>query len=104
MSIFHATELDVRNQRTQKIVRIGFLVMTLMLVIPVLIIIGLLIVRGGPAISWVFLTEFPRNGMTEGGIFPALAGTVFLVGLALLFSLPLGVAAAIYLSEYAKEN
>jgi phosphate transport system permease protein len=46
----------------------------------------------------------PRNGMTEGGIFPALVGTLWLVSVALLASVPLGVAAAIYLSEYAPDN
>lgn len=102
--MFQATELDQHNQKVQRLFRIGFMLMTALLVIPVIIILVLLVVRGGPALSWVFLTEFPTNGMTEGGIFPALVGTIFLVGLALLFSVPLGVAAAIYLSEYAKDN
>ncbi len=81
-----------------------FMLMTWLLILPVLVILVLLIIRGGPAISWAFLTEFPSNGMTEGGIFPALLGTLFLVSLALVFSVPLGIAAAIYLSEYAADN
>ena len=65
---------------------------------------GLLVWNGAPALSWEFFTEDPRNGMTEGGIFPALVGTLWLVSVALVASVPLGVAAAIYLSEYAKDN
>ena len=60
--------------------------------------------KGGPALSVDFLFTYPTNGMTQGGIFPALLGTVWLVSVALLVSVPLGVAAAIYLSEYAPEN
>ena len=55
-------------------------------------------------ISFDFLFSSPTNGMTEGGIFPALLGTILLVIVALLASVPLGVAAAIYLSEYAPDN
>lgn len=51
-----------------------------------------------------FFTKNPTNGMTEGGIFPALIGTLWIVFVALLASLPLGVAAAVYLSEYAPDN
>ena len=55
-------------------------------------------------ISIDFLFTNPTQGMTAGGIFPALLGTVWLVAVALLISVPLGVAAAIYLSEYAGNN
>ena len=78
--------------------------MAVLLILPVIIILTLLVVRGGPVLSWAFLTEFPTNGMTAGGIFPALLGTIFLVTLALIFSVPLGIAAAIYLSEYAGDS
>jgi len=104
MTMFTASALNLRNYKIQSRWRVLFLLMTLLLILPVMIILTLLIVRGGPAISWEFLSQFPVNGMTEGGIFPALLGTIFLVGLALLFSVPLGIAAAIYLSEYASEN
>ena len=102
--MFSASALNIKNYKVQKRWRALFLAMTMLLILPVAIILILLIVRGGPAISWAFLTEFPRSGMTEGGIFPALLGTLFLVLLALAFSVPLGIAAAIYLSEYAKDN
>jgi len=102
--MFQATDLNLKNYAIQKRFRWLFLTMTMLLILPVAIILGLLIVRGGPAISMEFLLEFPKSGMTAGGIFPALLGTIFLVSLALLFSVPLGVAAAIYLSEYAPDN
>jgi len=60
--------------------------------------------KGGVGITVDFLFSHPTNGMTAGGIFPALLGTIWLVAVALLVSVPLGVAAAIYLSEYAPEN
>ena len=78
--------------------------MTVLLILPVVIILGTLIHKGGPVISIDFLFTYPTDGMTAGGIFPALLGTVWLVAVALLCSVPLGVAAALYLSEYAPDN
>ncbi|HLE56494.1 MAG TPA: phosphate ABC transporter permease PstA [Rhodothermia bacterium] len=104
MSLFAATDRTVRGHRVQRQFRLLFGLMTVLLIIPVLIILALLVVRGGPMISTEFLFEFPTQGMTAGGVFPALLGTIFLVATALLFSVPLGVAAAVYLSEYAPDN
>jgi len=102
--MFEISELNKRNQKTQKLFQVLFLMMTLMLIAPVLIILGTLIYKGGSIISVDFLFTFPTDGMTAGGIFPALFGTVWLVAVALLISVPIGVAAAIYLSEYAPDN
>jgi phosphate transport system permease protein len=102
--MFAATALNRRNHRVQGLFRLLFGTMTVLLIIPVMIIMGTLIVEGGPALSIDFLFTAPTNGMTAGGIFPALLGTVWLVAVALLISVPLGVAAAIYLSEYAGNN
>lgn len=104
MSLFAATDRTARSRRVQQQFRLLFGMMTVLLIIPVLIILILLVVRGGPMISTEFLFEFPTQGMTAGGIFPALLGTIFLVAMALVFSVPLGVAAAVYLSEYAPDN
>ena len=60
-----------------------------------------IVVRGAPAISWEFLTDVPRKQMKEGGIFPAIVGTLALTLGTAAFALPIGVAAGIYLSEYA---
>ncbi|RJX28774.1 MAG: phosphate ABC transporter permease PstA [Desulfarculus sp.] len=62
------------------------------------------LIQGAGAISWEFLTAAPRDSMTKGGIFPALMGTLYLTLGAVLVALPLGVAAAVYLSEYATEG
>jgi phosphate transport system permease protein len=78
--------------------------MTLLLITPVLLILGTLVVKGGSVISIDFLFTNPTDGMTAGGIFPALFGTIWLVAVALIISVPLGIAAAIYLSEYAGVN
>jgi phosphate transport system permease protein len=102
--MFEATAINRRNQRTQRLFAILFLLMTALLVAPVLLILTTLVIKGGPAISIDFLFTNPTQGMTAGGIFPALLGTVWLVAVALLISVPLGVAAAIYLSEYAGNN
>jgi len=102
--MFTATQLNRHNDAVQQRFRILFMLMAVLLILPVLIILVLLIVRGGPIISSEFLFEFPRQGMTAGGIFPALLGTISLVAGALIASVPLGVAAAIYLSEYAGDN
>jgi phosphate transport system permease protein len=68
------------------------------------IIVYYIVVNGAPAITWEFLTESPRDLGREGGIFPAIIGTLYLVGGAIVFSVPPGVGAGIYLSEYAKEG
>ena len=99
-----ASELNHRDRRTQRLFQVLFLVMTVLLIVPVVVILGTLIYKGGPIISLDFLFTYPVDGMTAGGIFPALIGTVWLVAVALLFSVPLGIAAALYLSEYAPDN
>ncbi|ODB95284.1 phosphate ABC transporter, permease protein PstA [Candidatus Thiodiazotropha endoloripes] len=81
-----------------------FLMMTILLIVPVAIILFTLVSKGGSVISIDFLFTNPTDGMTAGGIFPALLGTVWIVAVALLASVPLGVAAAIYLNEYAGDN
>jgi len=102
--MFETSELNNRNRTKQKLFQLLFMMMTLLLITPVLIILTTLIYKGGSIISVDFLFTFPTDGMTAGGIFPALFGTVWLVAVALLVSVPIGVAAAIYLSEYAPEN
>ncbi|HEX9699132.1 MAG TPA: phosphate ABC transporter permease PstA [Acidobacteriota bacterium] len=102
--MFEATELNRRQRKIEGLFRTLFLLMTLLLVLPVVIILSVLIYKGGPVISFEFLFTEPTNGMRAGGILPALAGTIWLVTVALLASVPIGVAAAIYLSEYAPDN
>lgn len=72
--------------------------------LPVFGVIVYIIVKGGPAISWEFLTAMPRDGMRAGGILPAIIGTFYLTLGTAIFSVPLGVAAGIYIAEYAPDN
>ena len=103
-SLFVATAQNVRDRRIMAGVKALFLGMTLLLAAPVVVILSVLLYKGLPAISWAFLTQDPTHGMTAGGIFPALFGTICIVIVALLASVPVGVAAALYLSEYAPDN
>jgi len=102
--MFSETARNVKDKKIQVLYRTLFMMMTVLLILPVLIILGTLIYKGGSVLSIDFLFTAPTDGMTAGGIFPALLGTVWLVAVALLISVPIGVAAAIYLSEYAADN
>jgi ABC-type Fe3+ transport system permease subunit len=87
--------------------RIGFILITLMsfaTVVPIVAVVIYILMQGLPAISWEFLTGFPHDGMRAGGILPAIIGTVYLTIGTAIFSVPLGIAAAIYLSEYASDT
>ncbi len=75
------------------------------LVIGILIwILEFIFVRGWHMLSWEFLTEMPRDGMTKGGIYPAIIGTLYLVAGSMLFAFPIGVLAGIYIHEYTKDS
>ena len=104
MSVFSTTDYGHKKHRSQKIAVWVLALMTAILIIPLVAIIGLLVVRGAPAMSLEFLIEEPVSGMTAGGIFPAIVGTLWLVGVSLAFAAPVGVLAAVYLNEYASDN
>ncbi|MBK8618876.1 MAG: phosphate ABC transporter permease PstA [Anaerolineales bacterium] len=94
-------------QNRHTVQRLGFSAITLMAVVTVLPIVGtilFILFKGGSAISVEFLTGFPHDGMRAGGILPAIIGTLYLTIGTAIFSVPLGIAAAIYLAEYAKDN
>lgn len=78
---------------------------TLMIALAVLgIIIYFVFSKGISVVDWEFISQMPQNGMTEGGIFPAIMGSFYLVTGSILFAAPLGVFAAIYMSEYASQG
>ncbi len=92
---------------TRRAERIAFSLLflaNLLVVVPVGLIVLIIIQKGFPAINWEFLSDIPRQGMRAGGIFPAIVGTIYLVLGAIIFALPIGLLAAVYLSEYAKDN
>jgi phosphate transport system permease protein len=73
-------------------------------VLPIIVVLIYIFSKGAPALSWQFLADMPSNGMRAGGILPAIVGTFYLTLGTAAFSVPLGIAAAVYLSEYAREN
>jgi phosphate transport system permease protein len=103
-TMFASTETTLASRRREHVARAVLAIVTVLLVLPLTAIIGLLVVNGAPALSMDFLLNTPAAGMTAGGIFPAIVGTLWLVGVSLLIAAPIGILAAIYLNEYAPEN
>ena len=91
-------------KRAEKLGRMAAATITTLVVLPILLVIVFIIVNGIGAIRWEFLTQLPRSGMTEGGIWPAILGTIILTIGTAIAALPLGIGAAIYLAEYAGDN
>jgi phosphate transport system permease protein len=92
------------RQQTQKLAVAIITAVAVLVVIPVIVVILYLVWNGISALSWEFLTQPPRNGMKEGGIMPAILGTLILTMGTAIVSMPISIAAAIYLAEYAKDN
>ncbi|MBU5676062.1 phosphate ABC transporter permease PstA [Alkaliphilus sp. MSJ-5] len=93
------------KKKIQEKVAFSILTFTMLLVvIPIILIIGFILYKGIGTINWGFITEMPRKGMKEGGIYPAIVGTMYLVLGTMAFALPLGIGSAIYLNEYAKRG
>jgi len=87
--------------------RIGFAALSLaalIVVVPILLVVASIVLRGAGAINWEFLGAMPREGMKAGGIFPAIVGTLLLTLGTAAVSVPIGVGGAIYLSEYARDS
>ena len=91
-------------RRVQSLGYAGLIAVSALTVIPIIALLLYIVVAGLPAISVSFLVEAPSQGMRQGGIMPAIIGTVYLTLGTALFSIPPGVAAAIYLSEYARDT
>jgi phosphate transport system permease protein len=77
---------------------------TLLIVVAVVAVMGTIVWGGLPHISWTFLTGAPSQGMTEGGIFPAIVGTFLLVIIMSIIGVPIGTLTAVYLCEYSRQN
>jgi len=92
------------RQASQKIAFAMLTAMAVMVVVPIVLVVVYIVIQGIGAISWEFLTEFPRDGMKEGGILPAVVGTVVLTFGTAIASIPISVGAAIYLAEYARDT
>ena len=93
-----------RKRRTQKAAFALFRTLSLAVVLVLFAILGFIIVKGAGVISWDFLTKAPENGMTEGGIFPAIVGTLLLMLGSAVVSFPIGIMSGIYMNEYASRG
>ena len=93
-----------RKRRTQKAAFALFRILSLAVVLVLFAILGFIIVKGAGVISWDFLTKAPENGMTEGGIFPAIVGTLLLMLGSAVVSFPIGIMSGIYMNEYASRG
>ena len=99
-----SSKISKRKKRSQRLA-FGLFRLTSLLVVAILVwILGFIIVKGAGVVSWEFLTSMPENGMTEGGILPAIVGTLCLVAGSIAVAFPLGVMSGIYVSEYARDN
>lgn len=102
--MFAETPLVRRKHRQETVAKWVFCGMAAAMVIPLVLIIGYLIQRAWPSLSLSFLFDVPTRGMKAGGVWPAVVGTIYLVVLSLAVSAPIGVLAAVYLNEYARDN
>ncbi len=92
------------RQQSQKLASAIITGVAFIVILPVFLVLLFIFVQGMGALNWEFLTQPPRNGMTEGGLLPAILGTLFLTLGTAVAAIPLGIGAAIYLAEYAADN
>ncbi|MFQ5592729.1 MAG: phosphate ABC transporter permease PstA [Anaerolineae bacterium] len=91
-------------ERVQRVVFILLRLATIIVVAPILLVVAYIVVQGIGVIDWTFLTAMPQDGMKAGGIFPAIIGTILLTLGTAIVCIPVGVGAAIYLAEYARDT
>lgn len=93
--------VDTKKRTSQKVAFGIFTLLSYLVVVILFLILGFIIIKGGKVISWDFLTKAPTDGMTSGGIYPAIVGTLYLVLGSSLISFPIGIMSGIYMNEYA---
>lgn len=93
--------VDTKKRTSQKVAFGIFTLLSYLVVVILFLILGFIIIKGGKVISWDFLTKAPTDGMTSGGIYPAIIGTLYLVLGSSLISFPIGIMSGIYMNEYA---
>jgi phosphate transport system permease protein len=93
-----------KKQRRQAFAFWTFGIFSFGIVAILVVILSFILFHGFKAISWDFISKMPEDGMTKGGIFPAIIGTLYLVGGSMLFAFPIGVMSGIYINEYAREG
>ena len=93
-----------RKHRNQDLAFWTFRIMSFSIVAILVVILSFIVIHGIRAISWDFISKMPEDGMTKGGIYPAIIGTMYLVAGSMLFAFPIGVMSGIYIHEYAKDG
>ncbi len=102
--MFTETRISRQKRLTENLMKVFFSVMTSLMIIPLLLLIGYLFYKALPVLSLEFLFTNPRDNMRAGGLWAPFLGTIYLVVVSLLVSAPIGVFAAVYLNEYARET
>ncbi|MCY4401037.1 MAG: phosphate ABC transporter permease PstA [Candidatus Poribacteria bacterium] len=103
-TMFTETVIGRQNRYIENVVKIFFLFMTCLMILPLLLIIGYLLYKALPVLSFDFLFTNPKDNMRAGGIWAPFLGTIYLVVVSLLVAAPIGVFASVYLNEYARDN
>ena len=103
-NINYPANYDVRKRRSQRIAFLLFRFFSLFIAFILFAILGFIIYKGVGVLSWDFLTEAPSDGMTSGGIFPAIVGTLYLMLGSAIVAFPIGIMSGIYMNEYASKG
>ncbi|MDZ7332313.1 MAG: phosphate ABC transporter permease PstA [candidate division KSB1 bacterium] len=102
--MFKETDFDRKKRTTELVARSLFFVMMLLMILPLVIIVGYLFYKAYPILSLDFILKNPTKGMRAGGIWAPFLGTLYLIVISLVIAAPVGVLAAVYLNEYARES
>jgi phosphate transport system permease protein len=94
----------MNRQLSEKIAIGGITATAVVVILPIVLVVLFIVIQGIGTVNWEFLSQPPHNGMTEGGIFPALLGTILLTFGTAIAAIPIAIGAAIYLAEYAGDN
>lgn len=95
----------IRNKNLKEKIAFNiFRVFSAIVVLSLIAILSFIIYNGISVINWNFLTQMPEDGMTKGGIYPAIIGTLCLVAESMIFAIPIGVLSGIYINEYTKDS
>lgn len=99
--VLKTENIDKGKRVSQKVAFGFFTFLSYSVVVILFVILGFIVIKGGSVISWDFLTQAPEEGMTKGGIFPAIVGTFYLIIGSSIISFPIGIMSGIYMNEYA---
>jgi phosphate transport system permease protein len=104
MQLPNENKVTKRKKINQKLAFILFGSIGYFIVVVLVAILSFIVIKGFSVISWDFITQMPEEGMTKGGIYPAIIGTLYLIAGSMIFAFPVGVLAAIYMNEYVKDG